>query len=55
MQGMGYVTNEQLINSTKDGKDVLQKSIQVSLAIRGGYVPEKISNRENKTGILGPN
>ena len=25
MQGMGYVTNEQLINSSKDGKDIVQK------------------------------
>jgi hypothetical protein len=48
MQGMGYVTNEQLINSTKDGKDVLQKSIQVSLAIRGGPRIVKTANNEGR-------
>jgi hypothetical protein len=29
--------------------------VQVSLAIRGGYVPEKSRITNNKTGILGPN
>jgi hypothetical protein len=29
--------------------------IQVSLAIRGGYVPKKYQTANNKTGILGPN
>jgi hypothetical protein len=33
----------------------LQVQIQVSLAIRGGYVPEKFKTENNKTGIFGPN
>ncbi len=36
-------------------KTVSQNVIQVSLAIRGGYVPEKSQTAKNKTGILGPN
>ncbi len=31
------------------------KRVQVSLDIRGGYVPEKSQTANNKTGILGPN
>jgi hypothetical protein len=34
---------------------LIQKTVQVSLAIRGGYVPEKSRTANNKTGILGPN
>ena len=31
------------------------KQVQISLAIRGGYVQEKSQTANNKTGILGPN
>jgi hypothetical protein len=30
-----------------------KNEVQVSLAIRGGYVPENFQTAKNKTGILG--
>ncbi len=35
-------------------KTLSQNVIQVSLAIRGGYVPEKSQTVNNQTDILGP-
>ncbi len=35
--------------------DFVKTGLQFSLAIRGGYVPEKSQTANNKTGILGPN
>ncbi len=32
-----------------------KKEVHVSLAIRGGYVPEKSQTANNKTGNLGTN
>jgi hypothetical protein len=34
---------------------LFSNNVQVSLAIRGGYIPEKFQIENNKTGILGPN
>jgi len=39
-------------NNLKTGEN---KKVQVSLAIRGGYVPEKFRTANTKTGSLGLN
>jgi hypothetical protein len=42
-------------DNNKNSFDLCNLGLQVSLAIRGGYVPEKSPTVNNKTSILGLN